>query len=411
MVELSLEEFEEFYNERLNDQFFKIRRAIKKIIETIRLNLIEIKVCMDHFMNSIDHIDQKSQRSLQLFYDRIKVYVDDIQIPEEDEINHDNLRELITSIKKLFTNINEIARKSLPKFQKEVQPQIKELNYISRKLGKRQTLLEQFLRKKYTDVKNAEELLKKLPKLFTLRENIEHSKADLDIFEKEFEERKEDLEKLNKTLIELEKDELFRELDKKKDDLFKLRMTIDNEIGFKKALKKLKFELEKETIHISNFDNNYLRDFLKNPIKSLANESKDLPKFSALLVHLRHTLEEGNKLNLKTDTKDKTIEQINVIFNDRMIYENIEKYREFKKEVKQVEEKINEAGLAAKLEEVKNQISINTVKLEHIENDLNRKNKDYMKYLGTLKQEREDLQKLVENVIQEPVKINITLEF
>ena len=411
MVEISLEEFEEFYNERLNDQFFKIRRAIKKIIETIRTNLIDIKVCMDHFMNSIDHVDHKSQRSLQLFYDRIKVYVDDIQIPDEDEINHDNLRELINSIKKLFTNINEIARKSLPKFQKEVQPQIKELNYVSRKLGKRQTLLEQFLRKKYTDVKNAEDLLKKLPKIFTLRENIEHSKAGLDDFEKEFEERKETLEKLNKSLIELEKDELFKELDKEKDDLFKLRMTIDNEIGFKKALKKLKFELEKETIHISNFDNNYLRDFLKNPIKILANESKDLPKFSALLVHLRHTLEEGNKLNLKTDTKDKTIEQINTIFDNRVIYENIEKYREYKTEVKQVEEKINKAGLAAKLEDVKNQISINTVKLEHIENDLNRKNKDYMRYLGTLKQEREDLQKLIEDVILEPVKINITFEF
>ena len=411
MVEVSLEEFEEFYNERLNDQFFKIRRAIKKIIETIRSNLIDIKVCMDHFMNSIDHIDQKSQRSLQLFYDRIKVYVDDIQIPEENEINHDNLRELINSIKKLFTNINEIARKSLPKFQKEVQPQIKELNYISRKLGKRQTLLEQFLRKKYTDVKNAEELLKKLPKIFTLRENIEHSKTDLDNFEKEFEERKETLENLNKTLIGLEKDELFRELDTKKNDLFKLRMTIDNDIGFKKALKKLKFELEKETIHISNFDSNYLRDFLKNPIKLLTNESKDLPNFSALLVHLRHILEEGNKLNLKTDTKDKTIEQINTIFDDRAIYENIEKFRELKNDVKQVEEKINKAGLAAKLEEVKNQISINTVKLEHIENDLNRKNKDYMRYLGALKQEREDLQKSIENVIQEPVKINITFEF
>ena len=411
MIEVSLEEFEEFYNERLNDQFFKIRRAIKKIIETIRSNLIEIKVCMDHFMNSIDHVDQKSQRSLQLFYDRIKVYVDDVQIPEEDEINHDNLKELINSIKKLFTNINEIARKSLPKFQKEVQPQIKELNYVSRKLGKRQTLLEQFLRKKYSDVKNAEDLLKKLPKLFTLRENIEHSKADLDTFEKEFEERKGTSENLNKTLIELEKDELFRDLDKRKDDLFKLRMIIDNEVGFKKALKKLKFELEKETIHISNFDNNYLRDFLKNPIKLLANESKDLPKFSALLVHLRHTLEEGNKLNLKTDTKDKTIEQINMIFDDRVIYENIEKYRELKNEVKQVKEKINKAGLAVKLEDVKNQISINTVKLEHIENDLNRKNKDYMRYLGSLKQEREELQKLIEDVILEPVKINITFEF
>ena len=59
-------------------------------------------------------------------------------------------------------------------------------------------------------------------------------------------------------------------------------------------------ELEKETIHISNINLNYLRDFLKNPIKMLINERKDLPEFSALLIQLRHALEE-NKLNLFND--------------------------------------------------------------------------------------------------------------
>ena len=100
-----------------------------------------------------------------------------------------------------------------------------------------------------------------------------------------------------------------------------------------------------------------------------------------------------------------------MIFDDRVIYENIEKYREFKDKVKQVEEQINKAGLAAKLEDVKNQISINTVKLEHIENDLNRKNKDYTRYLSALKTEREEFQKSVEEIINEAVKISISFSF
>ena len=411
MVEISLEDLEEFYKEKLNIQFFKLRRVSKKILENIRNLLIEIKVCMDHFMDSSENVDQKSKRSLQLFYDRIKTYINEIQIPEENEINHDNLRELVNSIKKLFTNINEIARKSLPKFQKEVQPQIKELNYITRKLGKKQTILEQFLRKKYSNVKNAEDLLKKLPKLFTLKENIENTKSDLDNFENEFAERQKNLEELNSELIKLEKSDLFKELDKKKDELFKLRLKINDGIGFKKSLKKLRFELEKETIHISNINVNYLKDFLKNPITTLTKESKDLPKFSALLVHLRHTLEDGNKLNLKTDTKNRTIEQINAIFDNRSIHEKIEILKDLKNDIKKIEEEIDKAGLAKKLEDVKNQISINTSKLEHVENDLNRKNKDYLKYLGTLKQEREDIQKFIEDVINEMVKINITFEF
>ena len=380
MIEKNLEDFEEFYTEKINSLFSKIKKALKKLILEIRDNLIEIKVCLDHFLEvGKEKIDQKAQKSLNFFSDRIRKEINEIEVPEE-EITYDNTLDLLNSIKKLFTSVNEIAKKSLPKFQKEVQPQIKELNYITRKLGKKQAELDEFLRKKYNEVKEAEYLLKKLPKIFTLKENIEHAKADLVQFEIELEERKKRQNELNTQLIELEKNNLFNELEIEKDKQFQLQIKINDGIGFKKALKKFKFELEKGTFYVPNIDLNYLRDFLKNPIRILSSERKDLPKFTSLMVQLRHTLEE-NRLHLKTETKQKTIEHINAIFDEKILQTNIEKYLKLKEEIKAVEGKIQAAGLAKKLEELKNEISTNTVKLEHTNNDYDRKNKDYTRYL------------------------------
>ena len=67
-------------------------------------------------------------------------------------------------------------------------------------------------------------------------------------------------------------------------------------------------------MHIPNVNIYFLKEFLKNPINALVKESRDLPKFLALLVQLRHVLAE-NKLNLKTDVRDKTIHQINIILD------------------------------------------------------------------------------------------------
>lgn len=410
MIEIQLEQFEEFYKERLDLQFSKIKKATNKLISEIRNNLIEIKVCMDHFLQTGEEkIEEKALKSLHFFSDRMRKEIDEIEIPEE-EVTYDSIINLLNSIKRLFTSINEIAKKSLPKFQKEVQREIKELNYITKKLGKNQGVLDDFLRKKYTDLKEAEYLIKKLPKIFTLKDNIEKAKKDLEDFEKEFEDKKKIQENYNNELLRLEKNELFKELEGQKDRLFQLRIKINDQLGFKKALKKLKFEVEKDTLHISNININYLRDFLKNSINTLANESKDLPKFSSLLVQLRHVLEE-NKLNLKTETKDKTIEQINLIFTEKNLFTDIEKYVEIHEEIKSIEEKIKNAGLAKQLDDLKTDISSNTAKLDHLQNDLERKNKDYLRYLANLKTEREEFQKSVEDILGEELKLNITFSF
>jgi len=410
MIEIILQEFEDFYKSRLDSRFVKVKKAVQKLISEIRDGLIEIKVCMDHFLEAGEgKIEEKALKSLHFFSDRIRKEIDEIEIPEE-ELNYDSIMSLLNSIKKLFTNINEIARKALPKFQKEVQPEIKELNYITRKIQKKQAVLDQFLRKKYEDLRDAESLLKKLPKLFSLRENIEHSKADLEEFENQLEEHQTHQEELSNKLMELEKNTLFSDLEKKREKRFKLRMKINDQLGFKKALKKLKHELEKETIHISNLNMNFLKNFLKDPIKTLRDERQDLPNFSNLLVQLRHILEE-NKLDLKTDTKEKTIEHINSIFEEKKIFNFIDELNELKQETKLLEVKVKDAGLSEELEDIKNQISTNSVRLEHIQNDLDRKNKDYMRYLAAVKNEREEFQNAVKSVLNEDIKINITFSF
>ncbi|MFX1289143.1 MAG: hypothetical protein ACFFFY_11370, partial [Promethearchaeota archaeon] len=70
-----------------------------------------------------------------------------------------------------------------------------------------------------------------------------------------------------------------------------------------------------------------------------------------------------------------------------------------------------EEGLAIHREEIKNKISTNTVKLEHLEHDLDRKNKDYLRYLSSLKTEREEIQNSISKVINQEIKINITFNF
>ena len=410
MIEISLEEFEDYYKEQLESQFFKVKKAVKKQLSDINESLLEIKVCTDHFIEAGEgNIEEKALKSLHLFSDKIRKEIDEVGVPEED-ITYDAMYNLLSSIKKLFTNINDIAKKSIPKFQKQLQAEIKELSYITRKLGSKQKTLDEFLRKKYINLKEAEYLLKKLPKLFTLRENIEKAKSDLNGFEKELEKRQTEKEDLTEALKKIEKNELFKELEQQEAQLAHLRMNTNNQFGFKKALKKLKFELEKDTIKNPNINIYFLKEFLKNPINTLLNESRELPKFSALIIQLRHILED-NKLNLKSDVKNKTIQQINTIFDEKKIQNDIDNIKIISSEVDEIKKKIEQEGLAVKREEIRSKISLNTVKLEHLENDLDRKNKDYLRYLSSLKIEREEIQTSIKDIINQEVKLNITFNF
>ncbi|TFG00903.1 MAG: hypothetical protein EU541_00910 [Promethearchaeota archaeon] len=409
MVEIELENFEEYYLEKLDEIFYKKKKTAQKLIEDIQEGLIDIRKTMNHFLDIKDELKKKPLRSLTFFTDKIKKEIDQIEIPE-DEITYDGIMALLKDLKRLFTEINDAAKKSLPKFKSKVQPEIKELNYHTRKLGKKQAVLEKFALKKYTDVKEAEELVDKLSKFYNLRNNIENAREDLDKLEKEQETTKKELEEQKSKLLTLEKDKLFQKKKKFRDQAFKLKMKINGELGFKKALRKLKVEVERENIHLTNINENYVRDFIKNPLRVLMKEGQDLTKFRGLLVQLRHVLEE-KKLNLKSDKREKSIEQINKIFDEREIYDELETYKELRENIQKIKKKIKKKGLDDQLNDVKNKIGVLTQRLEHINNDLESKNKDYLKYLAKLKRDRNNFQKTIEQIINEEIKIAITFSF
>ena len=380
------------------------------MIESIDEGLNDLKKSIDRMENSEakENLDQKANKSLQYFNERIKKDINEIDIPEE--MTYESLSELLKAIKKLFELINDISKKTIPKFQKDFQVEIKDLHYHTRKLGQKGGMLDKLLREKFKSVREAEHLLNRLPKLFALKNNIEHAKSSINEIEKEKEEVAKLLESLESELLKLEDNELFKKQSELNNALFNLKIDLNDSLKFKKALKKLRVELERGNIKLRNISLNDIKEFLKDPIVSLCKDSKDLRKLSNLLVQLRLSLE-SNELNLKTTKKETTIEQINQILSGNKLKENVERFKQTQEEMRNLEKQISEIGLSKKLTQIKEKIASTSLKKEHLENDFKKKTEDYLSYLKKLKEERERFSKLVEDKTEEKVKIEIIFTF
>lgn len=355
-----------------------------------------------------ENLDQKANKSLTYFTERVKKDINIIEIPED--MTYEKLSTLLKEIKKLFELITDISRKTIPKFQRDFQAEIKDLHYYTRKLGQKGGILDKFLREKYKKIREAENLINKLPKLFALKNNIENAKNSINEIGNEKEDVAIQLESLKNELLKFEDHALFKKQSDLNNDLFHLKMDINDNLKFKKALKKLRVEVERGNIKLRNISIDDIKDFFKDPIVNLCKDSKDLRKLSILLVQLRKTLE-SNELKLKTTKKESTIEHINQILSGNELKENIEKYKHLQEEISNLEKEINETGLSKKIFQLKEKIASASLKKDHLENDFKKKNDDYLSYLKKLKEEREKFSKMVEGITDERIKIAITFSF
>ncbi len=394
----------------MEDIFFKVKRKAQRMIEGIDEGLIDLRKSIERMEKSEAkyNLEQKAIKSLQYFTERIKKDINVIDIPEE--MTYENLSELLKATKKLFELINDISKKTIPKFQKDFQTEIKDLHYHTRKLGQKGGMLDKYLREKFKSVREAEHLLDRLPKLFALKNNIEHAKSSTNEIEKEKDDMAIQIESLEADLLKLEDNELFKKQSELNNTLFNLKIDLNDSLKFKKALKKLRVELERGNIKLRNVSLNDIKEFLKDPIASLCRDSKDLRKLSNLLVQLRLSLE-SDELNLKTSKKETTIKHINQILSGNKLKENIERFKQTQEEMGNLEKKIREIGLSKKLTQLKEKISTTSLKKEHLENDFKKKTEDYLSYLKKLKEEREKFSKLVKDKTDEKVKIAITFTF
>ncbi len=238
MSEIPLENLEEYYTEQVNAFYAKQKKFLKKLVERLEKFIVELKNAIDKMRERKDTIelDEQATRYVDRFYVKVKENLDGIKVP--DNPTAEGVYNLIDEIKKLFLNMNELGRKNIPRFAKEFQLELKEIDFITRKIGEQMARIDAFIRKKYEEPKHAESLSKQFPKLESVVQRIINTKTTVDKFNLDVETLSKELEDTEHGIIEIENNPLFQKQSELEKKLFDLRIEFDNKLKFRKALKK-----------------------------------------------------------------------------------------------------------------------------------------------------------------------------
>ncbi len=407
-MEIPLENLEVYYTEQLNIFYAKQKKFLKKFVERLEKYIVDLKNAVDKMRERKESIelDEQAMRYVERFYIKVKENLDFISVPENPTA--EGVYKLIDEIKKLFVNMNELGRKNIPRFAKEFQIELKEIDFITRKISEQYMRIDVFIRKKYEEPKLAESLVKQFPKLENVVERIINTKLTVDNFNSDVETLEKELHDLEKSIIEIENNPIFQKQSELEKRLFDLRIDFDNKLKFRKALKKLKKKVESQATRGITPD--LVKKYISDPYTTIANEGESHPKLTEFLIQLRYMLEQGG-LNLKTDAKNKLLQNIDQIVSKGVLKPIIKDYLKFKEELQEILDKPEQKTLFEKLTELKEMYSIKTQELEHLKADSTHKSNEYRNLLKKLKDDRDEIQNKIKEYINQDVTIQISLKF
>ncbi|MHA1341997.1 MAG: hypothetical protein ACTSRZ_10185 [Promethearchaeota archaeon] len=411
MIEIQLEELEDWYIQQLNQVYSKYKKALKKFLVKLEQYIIELKNNLNIMHNRKDEveIDEKSKVFVDRFYEKVKQHVESLVIPSDPTA--DEVYDMMDKIKRVFLDIGEVGRKNIPRIGELFKQEIVGIDMITRKISEQLAKIDAFLRKKYAHVREAERLIKRIPKLLNIIERISNAKSTIENLEKQKNQIVQELDELEKNLLNLEADPLFKKKKVLEERLVKLRMEFDDKIKFKKALKKLRKKIEKSGAY-KGLTASKVRNYLTDPLNNIATEGAEHKQLTDFLIQLRYLLEHNPEfLQLKSEIRQKTIENINQIVENKVLVPMIEEYLKIKEELADIKKKLEKKNLDTQIESIKESISLKTQTSQHFENDLKNKQNEYRQLLEKLKQEREEIHQKIKEYIGQDVKINITLKY
>jgi hypothetical protein len=420
MKEVDLPELNEWYSAKIKNQFKKEHKILGQFMDQAQREIAETANALKGWSKprgsgkkgeQIEPLDENSQKILERFVERISTTLIEIKIPSKHiELNYDNLQDYIASIRNLYAIYNETGKKTVPKFQKQYNIELRELDMHLRKIGELTQKVDVFLRKNYQEGKNAEALMKKIPRLQSGIEKIVLTKSQLEETENQFTSMKEKLAEMESSLEKISQDPAIIQLETIENQERQKTLILDDELKFKKALKKLKNAMEKGKSVGRMINENTLRAYLKNPVETLILEGPSTPDLRDLLLKLRIILEdEEDPLELKGELKEKMIENINQIINKEILKPYIEEFRSMRDSKQKVQQEIAQKGLDAQRADIKEKLAQLTLDTEHFENDLNRRKREYREYIEKVSIDREELQRSVKELTDEEVKIRIII--
>ncbi|GAB4305997.1 MAG: hypothetical protein Kow0069_02300 [Promethearchaeota archaeon] len=411
MPEINLDDLEAWYGDFLSRKYGKLRKRARKVLEQIVRLMYDMQNAISRLEEKQDGISSElARKAAARFCQKMREQFEQLRVPEE--VTYQVLRDLVEEIKKLFQNLNLIAKQNVRKMSGEdIKEELKEIDFLTRKLSGEHVKLDKFIRTKYVEAREAEGLLLTLQKLYQTIDKITRLKQKLDELEKQAAELEERLKAKEEELLSMEAHPQIQELAALEKSIFQKRLKFRDLLKFRKVLNKVKTGLEKRSFSIRDVTTATLREYLKDPVATILAQGPSHPQLTAMLVQIRYAIE-NNILPLKKATRDKVLENIAEIVGDkRLLKEPVEEILGLERKKERVAAEISKLGLLKDRDDVKEEIAQMTVTLEHLKNDADVVRNQFHQALEKLKEQREVLQEELQNQTGEQVKVQITFQF
>lgn len=416
VIELKLDELNEWYAEKISDRFAGHHKILTKSFKKAADEIAAIKLTLKNWMNREDRpeeekIDEKTKRIMERFLDIIAKAADKLEIPTyHNDISFENSRKFVEGVNKLYQTYNVEGKKALKRFWTKFKIEIKEVDMHLRKLGGVSGKVNKFILKKYQDGKEAESILDDIPHLKHNIERLGQSKVKIDNMGQKLEEMTTDLKNQEEEFFDLGQHPDVQKLDAlDKQNQQKTRELLDS-LKFKKAFKKLRKALEKKQLHVRDLSVEDIKRYMKSSVEGILDEGPKTSNLKQVLIKTRLILEdEEHPLNIKSDLRDKILENIHDIVNENILEPMITAITEIRSEIQVTKKKIQDAGIETRRRELQDKIATLTADKEHFENDLKHQKREYKSLLSKIQSQRNQIQSDVKENTGEEVKVKIVI--
>lgn len=407
MDQIPLDELEKWYKSQLEEKFSKLRQNIKKGLEKIILQLAQMQESLKRIEGKeVDIKDDRTKKSLERFLAKYAEEFDKVHMP--DEINYRTTKSIIDAVQKLFVAMNEIGRTHIPRLVNLYKEEIKEIEFGSRKLGDEIRRLDDTLRKKCAEMQEAEGLVDKMENFSQVVDKIERTRAKLGDLTSQKQKLDEESTRLEKELIDTEHDDVLTMYTSLRNKFFQEKSDLDLQLKFKKGLQKAKVLMAKDSMLLKGVNENQVKDFLKDPVENLTAQGENTPQLHEMLIQLRVAIEAG-RLELKSDTKDRILENIQEIMEKKILKERIHLILELNSQIKELQKQVESRGLLTKVDGLKDKIAHLTSEMQHLIGEIDRTKEEYDQAIQKLKDLRETVQTSIKKYTGQDIKIQIKI--
>ncbi len=409
MVEIALEGLEKYLDDVLADKYKKVRRVGKKMIDEIGQNLRIVSDQIDGMGKKVNpEKDDILNRSLARFVSAIQTELKKSDIPTKEQVTYADLKKVFDFMSAFFNVYNETGKKFGPKIGEQFKAELKLIQASMIRVFKQNGELDRFIRVKYGEAKDAEELVEKIKRLDELIKKYQDDRKKIADLTTSTEKLKTDLISLEKDLLDLEHDPLVSEEQHLFREENRLKQEIQLELSkIKKSAKKFEKALEMGNIEPRYIGKKDIKDYLRNLFESLIIDGPEYPKLHAILENLSGSLDD--EIQLKDDKKEKAQDIISEIKDKNSLTPLITGYLKAIDDKKEISKKIQGKGTTEKIAAVKQKISDVTTQKQHAEADLAHEKENVVNSLNKMKVQKESLEKDVQGVSKEKVTILLAL--